>query len=131
MRADDANNGSIAAVSIDDSGQDQTVANTTPSYFSGSAAGTPYRPYQWYLDGYLTPGSNANGANVDKISTEYTGAGVKVGIIDSGFDLSNADLTGRFDLTLSFDPRDTGASNITPDNTSDIHGTWVAGVIGA
>src|ERR1700750_2231351 len=118
MRADDTNDGSIAAVSIDDSGQDQTVANTTPSYFSGSAAGTPYRPYQWYLDGYLTPGSNANGANVDKISTQYTGNGIKVGIIDTGFDVSTSDLAGRFDLALSYDPRDSGPRNIMPDGAA-------------
>src|SRR5262245_5304578 len=111
--------------------EDLTAANTTPSYFSPTAANNPYRPNQWYLDGYLTPGSNANGANVDKISTEYSGHGVKVGIIDSGFDLSNIDLTGRFDLSLSYDPHDSGTTNITPDSSSDVHGTWVAGVIGA
>ena len=70
------------------------------SYFSPSAENTPYRSYQWYLDGYLTPGSNVNGVNVDKISTKYSGAGIKVGIIDTGFDLSTADLAGRFDLSL-------------------------------
>src|ERR1044071_8962547 len=123
------NSDGIIAVATDDSAQDQTAANTTPNYFSSSAANTPYRPYQWYLDGYLTPGSNVNGANVDKISTQYTGAGIKIGIIDRGFDLSDADPTGRFDRTLSYDPRDTGASNIAPDSPADVHGTWVAGVI--
>ena len=111
--------------------QDQTAASTAPSYFSSSAAGNPYRPYQWYLDGYLTPDSNVNGANVDKISTEYSGHGVKIGLIDSGFDLSNVDLAGQFDFALSYDPHDAGITNITPDSSADVHGTWVAGVIGA
>ena len=111
--------------------QDQTAASTAPSYFSSSAAGNPYRPYQWYLDGYLTPDSNVNGANVDKISTEYSGHGVKIGLIDSGFDISNADLAGQFDLSLSYDPHDAGAANIMPDSSADVHGTWVAGVVGA
>ena len=78
-----------------ESGEENTEA-AAASYFSLSAASNPYRQYQWYLDGYLTPGSNANGANVDKISTEYTGHGVKIGLIDTGFDLSTADLANRF-----------------------------------
>src|SRR5262245_34528291 len=84
---------------------EQAYANTV-------AASNPYRASEWYLDGYLTPGSNAYGANVDRISTEYTGAGVRIGLIDQGFDISNPDLAGRFDLSLSYDPRDTGTVNI-------------------
>jgi Ca2+-binding RTX toxin-like protein len=110
---------------------DLVVANADPIYFSPWAANTPYRPYQWYLDGYLTPNSNVNGANIDSISAEYSGLGVKIGVIDNGFDTSNIDLAGRFDLALSFDPRDSGTSIITPDNASHTHGTWVSGVIGA
>jgi Ca2+-binding RTX toxin-like protein len=102
-----------------------------PVYASSYAASNSYRSYQWYLDGKLTAGGNAFGANVDKISTEYTGSGVKVGIIDQGFDITNLDLIGRFDLTLSFDPRDTAVSSIAPDGAADVHGTWVAGVLGA
>src|SRR4051812_2726804 len=102
-----------------------------PVYAASYAAANSYRSYQWYLDGTLTLGGNAYGANVDKISTEYTGSGVKVGIIDQGFDITNIDLVGRFDLTQSFDPRDTSVTSITPDGAADAHGTWVAGVIGA
>ena len=68
----------------------------------------------------------------NSISTEYTGAGVKVGIIDQGFDIHNIDLAGRFDLGLSFDPRDTtGVTGIAPDSATEAHGTWVSGVLGA
>src|ERR1700730_2938601 len=84
----------------------------TPVYASSLAASNSYRSSEWYLDGTLTVGGNAYGANVDKISTEYTGAGVKVGIIDQGFDINNIDLVGRFDLTQSVDPRDTGVTSI-------------------
>src|SRR3954467_2809662 len=87
---------------------------TNAVYFSPAAASSPYRLYQWYLDGYLTPGSNAYGADVDRISAEYSGRGVLIGLVDTGFALSNADLTGRFDLTLSYDPRDAGSSDIRP-----------------
>jgi Ca2+-binding RTX toxin-like protein/subtilisin-like proprotein convertase family protein len=121
----------VLAAGIGAEDQDLTAADATPSYFSTTAAANPYRPYEWYLDGYLTPGSNANGANVDEISTQYTGHGVRVGIIDSGFDISNADLAGRFDLGASYDPRDSGTTSIMPDSSADVHGTWVAGIIGA
>jgi Ca2+-binding RTX toxin-like protein/subtilisin-like proprotein convertase family protein len=103
----------------------------TPVYASSIAASNSYRSSEWYLDGKLTVGGNMYGANVDKISTEYTGAGVKIGIIDQGFDTTNIDLVGRFDLAQSVDPRDTGVTSIMPDGASDAHGTWVAGVIGA
>ena len=109
-----------------------SYAVTTPIYASSLAAGNTYRSSEWYLDGYLTDGGNASGANVDKISTEFMGSGVKIGIIDQGFDISNIDLVGRFDLTDSVDPRDvTGTTSITPDSSAEAHGTWVAGVIGA
>lgn len=109
----------------------QSGITSASVYASSEAAFNPYRSYEWQLDGYLTSGSNQFGANVDLISTEYTGAGVRVGLVDDGFDLRHPDLAGRFDLESSFDPRDGGVPNIMPDSTSDVHGTWVAGVIGA
>jgi Ca2+-binding RTX toxin-like protein len=109
-----------------------TEAAATPIYASALAAENTYRSYQWYLDGYLTAGGNQSGANVDRISLEYSGAGVKVGIIDQGFDISNLDLVGRFDTGHSVDPRDTtGVTSIAPDSAAEAHGTWVSGVIGA
>lgn len=108
------------------------MAVMSPIYASSLAASNPYRASQWYLDGYLTTDGNQWGANVDLISTEYTGTGVRVGIIDQGFDISNIDLVGRFDTASSYDPRDTtGVTSIAPDSAADSHGTWVAGVLGA
>lgn len=119
---------SAVAVSVEDA--DETpVASTL--YASAEAASNPLRPYEWQLDGYLTPDSNPFGANVDLISTEYTGAGVSVGLIDEGFDITHPDLAGRFDLTDSYDPRDGAVTSIRPDSSSNIHGTWVAGLLGA
>jgi len=107
-------------------------AAISPVYADSLAAANSFRQYEWYLDGKRTVGGNANGANVDQISTEYTGSGVKVGIIDQGFDIHNIDLVGRFDLQQSYDPRDTaGATSITPDSAAEAHGTWVSGVLGA
>ncbi|MEJ0075772.1 MAG: S8 family serine peptidase [Alphaproteobacteria bacterium] len=123
------------AGSIEYGQEDSTSIDEAPSatadYASAVAASNPLRVWEWQLDGYLTPGSNQFGANVDLISTEYSGAGVRVGLIDEGFDLRHPDLAGQFDLEDSFDPRDGAVSNIIPDSTANVHGTWVAGVIGA
>jgi len=125
-----SNNNSTAANA--DGHADVTAGDVTaPAYVSDVAASNPLRQYQWYLDGYLTPGSNVYGANIDSISVEYGGSGVRVGIIDEGFDISHPDLAGQFDLSASYDPRDDGAIDIMPDDSSDDHGTMVAGVIGA
>ncbi|MGB9370077.1 MAG: S8 family serine peptidase [Xanthobacteraceae bacterium] len=95
-----------------------------------AAASNPLRSLEWYLDG-RSAGSNAAGANVEAVSTEYTGSGVIIGLVDEGFDITNPDLAGRFDLAASYDPRDPGTANIKPDSVSAAHGTWVAGVVGA
>src|SRR5262245_32921954 len=102
---------------------DEPVA--VPTY-SQPAASNPNRIYQWYLDGNSSIGPGVRGANVDDISTEYAGAGVRVGIIDEGFDISHPDLAGRFDLAASYDPHDSGTANLIPDDSTDVHGTWVS-----
>ncbi len=111
---------------------DAEVADNSVASAAGNEAANdasdPYRSYQWYLDGAA---DNGVGANVEAVSSEYTGRGVVVGIIDEGFDTNNPDLFERFDLARSYDPRDLGVTSITPDSASTVHGTWVAGVLGA
>ncbi|MEO1495619.1 MAG: S8 family serine peptidase [Planctomycetota bacterium] len=58
----------------------------------------------------------------------YTGAGVQVGVVDGGFDLSHEDLVFRTDL--GFDLIGNDADTQYGDLT-DAHGTAVAGIIGA
>src|SRR5436190_1986594 len=106
----------VSSSGVETAGDEASRTATASIYASTTAASNPYRSYEWQLDGYLTPGSNPFGANVDLISTEYTGAGVRVGIIDEGFDLRHPDLAGRFDLASSFDPRDGAVSDIMPDS---------------
>lgn len=109
----------------------EEVPSATAVYASAVAASNPERVWEWHLDGYLTLGGNPFGANVDLISTEYSGAGVRVGLIDEGFDITHPDLAGRFDLQDSYDPRDGAVTSIRPDSSLNVHGTWVAGVLGA
>lgn len=91
-----------------------------------------YRSSQWYLDGPndSTATGNVNGINDAYIASQYNGAGVKAALVDEGFDLRHPDLNGRFDLTLSEDPRDTGTVSIIPDHLYEYHGTATSSVLG-
>src|SRR5436305_13375210 len=111
----DGNIGLAAGAALDD----QTTDATNAIYFSPAAANSPYRLHQRYLDGYLTPGSNAYGADADKISSEYAGRGILLELVDSAFDLSNAELTGPVPPARSYAARDAGRSDVSPDAASD------------
>ncbi len=71
------------------------------------------------------------GADVARSSLGYTGAGVRVGIIDSGIDYDHPDLGGCFGagcrVSTGWDFVDEDAD---PDDCSG-HGTHVAGIVGA
>ena len=59
----------------------------------------------------------------------YTGAGVRVVVIDDGFDYNHVDLATPYDEGLDFDFDE---SDLDPFGTSsDAHGTAVTGIIGA
>ncbi|WP_158595852.1 S8 family serine peptidase [Oleomonas cavernae] len=88
---------------------------------------------QWYLGAPNAFGQvNQWAVSLETVWTDYQGRGVSVGIIDEGFDLTHPDLIDRFNLPLSYDPRDLSTLiSILPDNETSRHGTWVAGVLGA
>ena len=105
------------------------VANiaAVPVYASSLAATNTYRSSQWYLDGYLTAGGNASGANVDLISTEYTGPA-------SGRYYQIRALTPQhrpcWPLRChSYDPTILWISPASCRIAPRAHGTWVAGVL--
>lgn len=84
------------------------MSDPTDSYFG----------LQWYLArDHVTWG---NGSNVWD-TYGYTGAGVKVGVLDNGVQVDHPDLDANYDPTLSF-----GADGRAMD-----HGTAVSGVIAA
>ncbi len=76
---------------------------------------------QWHLKTLLGNGPN-------KIWSEFDGTGVKVGIYDDGIDKSVKDLQGTYDAgkELVF-----GGVRADPSKGSGVHGTAVAGIIGA
>ncbi len=85
---------------------------------------------QWHLQntGQLggTPGLDIN---VAEIWDDYTGAGVRVGVIDDGVEFTHTDLNDNYNSAGQFDY---GGNDSNPfPGTSDFHGTAVAGLIAA
>ena len=79
-------------------------------------------PKQWQLGA-------AHGINILDVYADYSGAGIRIGVVDTGLDLSNPDFAGRVDLAGSWDALEHDAD---PNNlTSDQHGTEVGLIIGA
>ncbi|MBR1126689.1 S8 family serine peptidase [Bradyrhizobium iriomotense] len=87
----------------------------------------PTDPYfanwQWGLTNPTT------GINVVSAWTNYTGAGVKIGIVDDGVDYNHSDLNSRYLLGLDYDATNGGADAY--GTAADGHGTTVAGVLAA
>lgn len=78
----------------------------------------PLRNAQWHI----------NYMNLPSVWADYTGVGVKVMIVDDGFDLTHPDLAGQFNAQ-SYDYLDDDA--IAQAILGNNHGTAVAGLIGA
>jgi len=79
---------------------------------------------QWHL--YPGPG-----ANVLPVWSQYTGAGVRVGIFDQGIDSRHPDLVPRLDLAAGRVAANPNARGGDPVEAGDNHGTAVAGVVAA
>src|SRR4029079_13808778 len=67
--------------------------------------------------------------NVTKAWQNYTGAGIKVGVIDDGFDYNQSDLKPHYLFNLDYDATNGGADAY--GLSTDSHGTTVMGVIAA
>ncbi|MGV3613694.1 MAG: S8 family serine peptidase [Fimbriimonas sp.] len=80
-------------------------------------------PGQYYLS---NPGIANGDVNVlPAWADDVTGEGVRIGIVDDGFDYTHPDLAPNFDLSRSWD-FETNSTNITP-REEDSHGTFVTG----
>ncbi|MEO5368409.1 MAG: S8 family serine peptidase, partial [Magnetococcus sp. WYHC-3] len=91
---------------------------------SSSLPSDPLLALQWYL------GDGPWSINIKKAWEDYGGAGVRVGVLDSGFNYIHPDLSANYrtDLDYDFTDEDNDAFNTGANNN---HGTAVMGLIGA
>lgn len=81
---------------------------------------------QWHLKNSSYAGMDLN---VQTVWDEYKGAGVKVGVLDDGFDYKHVDLAKNYNTSLDWD---FAANDADPYITgTNRHGTAVSGVIAA
>lgn len=110
-----------------DAGPDIDPDDPAAPLLAGAAASLPADPMlaaQWHLS---KPGA---GINVRPAWADYSGRGIKVGVMDDGIEASHADLDGNYRADLDWDFRDRDA-DAAPTGTTESHGTAVAGVIAA
>ncbi len=98
------------------------IANVQPAYIPTDGG---YKT-QWHLKNNSYAGMDLN---VEKVWDDYKGAGIKVGVLDDGFDYKHVDLAKNYNTALDWDFAAGDAdAYITSGNK---HGTAVAGVIAA
>jgi subtilisin-like proprotein convertase family protein/subtilisin family serine protease len=97
---------------------------------------TPNDPYfvsQWHL--LATPnnaGANAgHDLNVTNVWDRFRGAGITIGVLDSGVELAHPDLAANINAALSHDFVDNDADANPSDWNAEKHGTAVAGIAAA
>ncbi len=88
---------------------------------------------QWHLLATAAnAGANAgNDIKVTPVWDNYRGAGITIGIIDSGVDLAHLDLANNIDSALSHDFASEGPDANPADWEVELHGTAVAGIAAA
>ncbi|MBT0667177.1 S8 family serine peptidase [Novosphingobium profundi] len=89
-----------------------------------------YEKKEWYLDGSTT--DSALSIDVFPVWADYSGKGVKVGVIDSQIDFTHSDIKHAYASGLDYNFT-LGTDNVTIDPAAlpYFHGTAVAGVISA
>jgi len=88
--------------------------------FPSRAASTD-RDYQWYIEH----------CRIDKVwALGYTGEGVVVADLDSGFEIHHPEFEGRLNLNRAFNTA-TGNNELSEDGNNLGHGTKVLGQVGA
>lgn len=102
----------------------EVVANARPGTAAAQTSGAPSDPLygdQWHL---------AKLGDMETIWKDFTGAGVHVGIVDSGVQYSHPDLAANYDASLELD---IGGKHYDGDYRPESggHGTSVAGLIAA
>ncbi|MBE1286076.1 MAG: S8 family serine peptidase [Rhodobacteraceae bacterium] len=86
----------------------------------------PLFSQQWHLFNSI---AGQLDLNVSPVWDDYTGSGVRVAVIDNGFDLNHPDLSGNVNTSIDYDY---SGSDFDPSAAfGNNHGTAVMGIIGA
>ena len=104
-----------------------SAEGTQPGVSPALAPADPLYGDQWHFD---LMGNGRGRAIVEKIWDSYTGAGVNVGVYDSGVQSSHYDLDDNYNAALHV----TVGGDVLPGDpaaTPNAHGTAVAGIIAA
>ena len=85
-----------------------------------------------YSDPYYKLQNNIHGMQVGAAHSLSTGAAIKIAVIDTGIDRQHTDLIGQvLSYRELFSTGEDGAATKPESHVYDVHGTAVAGVIGA
>lgn len=74
--------------------------------------------------------STAGGANFVQAWSQTDATGILISIVDEGVNYTHTDfVSGVYDTSVDYDPRDTGTMDAMPDTAAQHHGTEVASLI--
>ncbi|NJO42514.1 MAG: S8 family serine peptidase [Cyanobacteria bacterium CRU_2_1] len=97
---------------------------------SQSLPNDPLFSQQWYLlNTGQTGGTPGIDLNIVDVWADYTGTGIKVGIIDDGVQYTHPDLSSNYDIEIDSDVAE--QDDDPAPGTLDRHGTSVAGILAA
>lgn len=126
IEEDRDNRGSDHSVLLSSTSQDSIILANV----STDTRGTPTDPglnetsfnHQWLHIGEF-------GLNTVPVWQDYTGEGVRVGVLDDGFNYNHSELSNNYRTDLDFDVLGNDADSL--NDSGDNHGTFVSQVIGA
>ncbi|MEM9469871.1 MAG: S8 family serine peptidase, partial [Pseudomonadota bacterium] len=106
--------GSSGTITIDAASIDTKGLPSDPGVISGNFW------EQWHHTGTY-------GLNIFSVWDEYTGEGVRVGILDDGFNYNHSELAPNFNIALDYDVLDNDSNSI--NDFGDNHGTHVGNIL--
>lgn len=122
---------------VDTNESNITETNSTEENITGvvqKADSLLYQQWAIYKDDtfYAQNGIDAD-ANIhmQSIFNTYTGKGIKVAVIDNGFDIIHPEIKGHIYKTIAVDQNGNISSNVSHTLPTDYHGTSVSGIIAA
>ena len=91
-----------------------------------------YYYQQWSIhydeDFYILNGID-NDAHINSENVSFTGSGIKVAVIDDGFDVNHPEIKDKIIKTIYIQENGTISSDVSHTYPGDYHGTAVAGII--